>query len=365
MSTSTPASANSSFETSLKLPSHRIVALDGLRAIAVLMVFMHHALHAPLFWGVDLFFVISGFLITGILLDRKARGLSYFAYFYARRARRILPPFVLLLVVSSLLFGVGWMANWPWYAFFAVNIGTTFGEIGHESLGVLWSLAVEEQFYLLWPFVVLFASERALMWIAGAALFIAPALRFVATPLFDSYHPIYVLTPFRMDTLCAGAFMALLVRRDPSALKRLVLPAILGIVVALGVLGYVNLTIPRFRWLNLPWGNALLYSGTLILCASIVILAMQSRGIIQKVLCHPILVYIGTISYSIYLIHTTALSAVAGLHMNRLAVASLALAITLAYASISWFLIEKRLITRPPQTAREVGMRAPGVGITS
>jgi peptidoglycan/LPS O-acetylase OafA/YrhL len=339
-------SASNAIKPASQLGSTRIVALDGLRAIAVLMVFMHHALHAPLFWGVDLFFVISGFLITGILLDRKARGKSYFAHFYARRARRILPPFLLLLVVSSLLFGVGWMAHWPWYAFFAVNIGTTFGDIGHESLGILWSLAVEEQFYLAWPFVVLFASERALMWIACAAVFVAPVLRFVATPWFDSFYPIYALTPFRMDTLCAGAFLAVLLRRNPTVLKQLVAPAILGIVVALAVLGYTNLTIPRFRWLNLPWGNALLYSGTLVLCVSIVILAMQSRGIVQKVLRHRVLVYIGTISYSVYLIHTAALSAVVGLHMYRLAAVGLALAITLAYASLSWFLLEKPMISR-------------------
>src|ERR1700758_1505905 len=81
--------------------SHRIVQLDGLRALAVLA---QHALRAPLWMGVDLFFVLSGFLITGILLERKARGQSYFSYFYARRARRILPPYVLLMIVSSLLF---------------------------------------------------------------------------------------------------------------------------------------------------------------------------------------------------------------------------------------------------------------------
>src|ERR1700744_4298233 len=84
--------------------SHRIVQLDGLRAIAVLAVFAQHALRAPLWMGVDLFFVLSGFLITGILLERKSRGQSYFGYFYARRARRILPPYVLLMVVSSILF---------------------------------------------------------------------------------------------------------------------------------------------------------------------------------------------------------------------------------------------------------------------
>src|ERR1700754_3971321 len=117
-------------------PSHhrRIVQLDGLRAIAVLAVFAQHALKAPLWMGVDLFFVLSGFLITGILLERKARQQSYFGYFYARRAGRIPPPYVLLMVVSSILCGLGWAQHWQWYAFFAPNIGCGLKQSGPGCL---------------------------------------------------------------------------------------------------------------------------------------------------------------------------------------------------------------------------------------
>ena len=155
-------------------PQHgRIVQLDGLRAIAVGAVFLQHALKAPLWMGVDLFFVLSGLLITGILLDRKARGQSYFSHFYARRVRRILPPYVLLLVVSTILFGAGWLPHWPWFAFFSTNIGLSLGSIGHDSLNVLWSLAVEEQFYIFWPFVVL-GARSARCWVAAALIVAAP-----------------------------------------------------------------------------------------------------------------------------------------------------------------------------------------------
>src|SRR5215469_5312278 len=154
--------------------SHRIVQLDGLRAFAVLAVFAQHALRAPLWMGVDLFFVLSGFLITGILLERKARGQSYFSYFYARRVRRILPPYLLLMLVSSLVFGLGWAQHWEWYAFFATNIADALGQSGHDSLNVLWSLAVEEQFYIVWPFVILLVPRRLLAVVAVALVLIVP-----------------------------------------------------------------------------------------------------------------------------------------------------------------------------------------------
>lgn len=103
--------ALSSRTIKLMLDAKRIVQLDGLRAVAALMVFASHAIRSQLLWsGVDLFFVLSGFLITGVLLDlrRQRSWRSYIAFFYARRTRRILPPYVLFLAVTSILFGVGW-----------------------------------------------------------------------------------------------------------------------------------------------------------------------------------------------------------------------------------------------------------------
>ncbi|MGI8959020.1 MAG: acyltransferase family protein, partial [Bryobacteraceae bacterium] len=89
--------------------SKRILELDGLRAFAILSVFVYHVWAVPLFWmGVDIFFVLSGFLITGILLERKLKP-GYFRGFYTRRARRILAPYYLLLVLSSVLFGTVWL----------------------------------------------------------------------------------------------------------------------------------------------------------------------------------------------------------------------------------------------------------------
>ncbi|WP_118181633.1 acyltransferase family protein [Paraburkholderia phosphatilytica] len=336
-------------------PSHtrRIVQLDGLRAIAVLAVFAQHALKAPLWMGVDLFFVLSGFLITGILLDRKARQVPYFSYFYARRARRILPPYVLLMIVSSLLFGLSWAKYWPWYTFFATNIGDALGQSGHDSLNVLWSLAVEEQFYIVWPFVVLLVPERTLGFVAAALVVVVPLLRAVATPWFDTFWPIYYLTPFRMDLLAAGALLAVATRRNPAVLERVKPFAFAGLLAAFALLAWLHLHFPRFRAENTLLSNATLYSISLVLCTSIVVIALQSNGIVKRVLSTPVLVYIGTVSYTIYLIHLTVLYAIWPLNEGRYASAVLALAITLAYASVSWFAFERRLIHGSAHAVRD------------
>ncbi|PTB22595.1 acyltransferase [Trinickia symbiotica] len=322
----------------------RIVQLDGVRAVAVLAVFLTHALGVSLWMGVDLFFVLSGFLITGILLERKKRKQSYFGYFYARRARRILPPYVMLLVLSSLLFGVGWLTHWWWYAFFATNIGYAFGESGNPGFGVLWSLAIEEQFYLVWPVIVWFVSERKLAVVAGAGIVIAPVLRAAATPFFDSFWPIYFLTPFRMDLLCAGALLAILLRRRPDLPERLSIVAWATLVGTLAVLAWLHQNFATIRDANEPFWNAALYTLTLLMSTAVVMLALRKQGVVARVLSNPVLVYIGTISYTIYLAHVSFIGLAWRMDLGRYESALAAAAATLAYASASWFLIEKRLV---------------------
>ena len=141
----------------------RIPQLDSVRAIAILAVFCHHAFKIRLMWmGVDLFFVLSGFLITGVLVNAKHHTLrGFFAHFYARRARRILAPYVLTLVVASFFFGVAWMRHWYLYILFT-NFIMPLHIPQPMAFDPLWSLAVEEQFYLAWPLAVYFLSERRL-----------------------------------------------------------------------------------------------------------------------------------------------------------------------------------------------------------
>src|ERR1700761_4362959 len=130
----------------------RIRPLDGVRGVSIVLVLLHHTI--PFmeagWWGAELFFVLSGFLITSILIERETAP-NRMQYFYARRAKRILPPLILIVAIESFAVRGFWAHNWYWYTFFLMNVRETFAPVG--VLRNLWSLAVEEHFYLIWPTV--------------------------------------------------------------------------------------------------------------------------------------------------------------------------------------------------------------------
>src|SRR3954466_4450020 len=208
--------------------------LDGLRGIAILAVMIHHAaefgqgnspataVHQFLHLGrhgVDLFFVLSGFLITGILLDSKGSP-RYFSTFYARRTLRIFPLYygVLLVVLVVLPLIVPQppaarevIADQGWLWLYASNILMAWrnrvlfnGE--HVYLSHFWSLAVEEQFYLVWPLVVLLVGGRGLAWVCAACLPVALVVRGLTTRGSEFSAAIF-LTPCRVDSLAVGALV--------------------------------------------------------------------------------------------------------------------------------------------------------------
>jgi peptidoglycan/LPS O-acetylase OafA/YrhL len=159
--------------------------------------------------GVDLFFVLSGFLITGILLDAKGSR-RYFVNFYGRRTLRIFPLYygfcfltlaVLPPLVGSPVTGLTWLSLGTFTANFALAAGTDGGLIGH-----FWSLAIEEQFYLGWPFFVCYLGRSALMRVCVASLVGSAILRLIVGLQGISA---FMLTPCRIDTLLVGALLAL------------------------------------------------------------------------------------------------------------------------------------------------------------
>lgn len=239
----TQLAVDRSVETSVRSGKH-VPALDGLRGLAILLVLSWHSVfsyklqHQPrLQWllnlggmswsGVDLFFVLSGFLIGGILLDARESP-RYYRTFYARRAYRILPLYFLVLIPCWLLLQathVGWVPSiwdtvfsgpvpsWTYFTF-TQNVGIAIaGVMSGEALSVTWSLAVEEQFYLALPLIMRQVGRKYLIYVITGFILAAPLLRvglihFYSNGVFRNYF----LTPCRADALGLGVLCALLVR---------------------------------------------------------------------------------------------------------------------------------------------------------
>ena len=219
------------------LVSTRIPALDGIRGLAVLMVLVFHyhqgMLSLPEFWlteplhflnfgqtGVDLFFVLSGFLITGILLNAKGSP-HFLRMFYMRRILRILPLYY-LVVLGFLV--TGWISAAPscrfdrvwWYLVYLQNLGMTFWPRSVGGPGHFWSLGVEEHFYLFWPFLILLCSEKKLPLVLLVVISFALVSR---VGLLSMGYDVFTFSLSRMDALALGALLAVLLRRPALAYK--------------------------------------------------------------------------------------------------------------------------------------------------
>jgi peptidoglycan/LPS O-acetylase OafA/YrhL len=277
----------------------RIDRLDGIRAVAILLVILFHlGNHVPYGWaGVQLFFVLSGYLITGILRKTKTQS-DYWSRFYKRRAARILPP-MLLLICLYMVFTKGWkVPTILGYTFFAGNF-MDLTRYGKAVLAPLWSLAVEEHFYLLWPLAVLLLSKRRLVTLLAAILIAEPILRALATPYFATFHAIYSLTPFQLDSIAAGSLLALLTEGG------VVLPGQrrAGWLVLVLLPGLAFCTVP-YRDANSVTFNAFGYSYLALLFVAFVwwVVALES-GFFYRLLSSKPMAYVGRISYGVYLYH--------------------------------------------------------------
>lgn len=223
--------------------------LDGIRGIALLAVMLSHGgpyiardtfagkvfayAMIPGWSGVELFFVLSGFLITGILLKSKAAE-NYFSSFYMRRFLRIFPIYYFVLTVGLLiaLHNSWWNSMLPplektriAYYFYLQNwpIFWAQGNFILGAFGHFWSLAVEEQFYLIWPLVVWLLPESGILWLCTAGLVVALPLRIYMVHLYAEDFTAMALTTSRMDGLLVGAMLAIFLRRGQIPLRRIYL----------------------------------------------------------------------------------------------------------------------------------------------
>jgi peptidoglycan/LPS O-acetylase OafA/YrhL len=305
-------------------PEHaHMPPLDGLRGVAILLVLVGHICESliaefgfrgpvlvagSLGWaGVDLFFVLSGFLITGILYDSK-NAPHFYKNFYARRALRIFPLYYLALTLvliashAAPALGVWGTENPGWTWIYMTNFMLGLG--GPDIFGVVdhfWSLAVEEHYYLIWPTFVFFLNRRALMWVAGAAMAIAFALRVSQTDFSSAMSMAgYAFTPMRMDSLAAGSLIALLVR-GPLGISGLAQPgrymALVGALAFAVLLAIRQNTNPDDPWLGTVGLSVLWFTFAGVLITSL------TWGPAIGVMTTPVLRWFGKYSYGMYVWH--------------------------------------------------------------
>src|ERR1041384_6597475 len=294
----------------------RIPSIDGLRALAILLVMVHHytpwILHGDdrpsLFvreatqWfgsGVDLFFVLSGFLITGILVDSKGSR-NYFSRFYWRRSIRIFPAYYAFLVPALYAPGLFTGISRPWFVFYLRNWrGADPASDG--ILGHLWSLAVEEQFYIGWSVLVFLVAVRWLPHLILALIAVAPLVRAMMGYWGYPGYEIVRVTPARMDSLVLGALVAVSVRS--SWQHRLPTLARFSLVIGAGSLTVVRVFAGplnmdnRIMQVAFPFFMPLLYASVLALCLEI------RPGIAATVLTNSFFRIVAKYSYAMYLVH--------------------------------------------------------------
>jgi len=365
---------------SARPPQVRLPELDGLRAIAILLVLGFHTLaHVPVSWvrtvsapgwvGVDLFFVLSGFLIGGILLDHRAAA-NYYSAFYARRFFRIVPLYALLVLPGLLVLALGGQA---WFAghslgdqpvgalwscpVFLQNVALALGGKLPNYLIPTWSVAVEEQFYLLLPLLVRWVDGKKLTALLVAAIVMAPALRVGLLGAFGERagDACYVLLPCRWDALLLGVITALAYRS--SGFRQWLLgrrPWLHGLWILLGAAS-LALFWPGGSRLAPPLAS---FGYTIIdaFFATTLLLAVLGRGgWLQCGLSHPVFKPIATVSYGLYLLHSPMLALVeSAFHhapiyypfvgWTATGVVLVSVAATAVAAALSWKLFESRFI---------------------
>jgi len=330
--------------------------LDGLRAVSVAAVAYSHWLPAwqfgvPLGAGVHLFFVLSGFLITRILLDLRAADdrLAALGRFTLRRVLRLWPAFYVVLALA-------WMADvplaaetWPWHAGYLSNLYIAWQGAWQGHFSHLWSLAVEQQFYLLWPVLVVWTPARLLPAAIAGAVLLGPVSHGVAAAIGVT-EPFWALVPLgSADSLAAGAAVAWLHATD-GRWRASQWPRTAAIAGAAGWLGLTVLEV--LSGAPAPPGLAVWRQ---VLQAAVFAWVVSSgvRGIgggVGTTLRHPAAVAVGRVSYGIYLVHPfaplvldavlTGVSAPPSSSFGAGGRAAAAWGTTLVLATLLWHLVE-------------------------
>ena len=326
-----------------------MLQLDSLRAIAVLGVLIHHFYPESEslglgYYGVRLFFVLSGFLITAILLDARnrieqtgQRVSSAICQFYVRRTLRIVPVYYLALVIALLLGNTDIFSGAWWYASYTTNLFFIHLGFYPSTTAHLWSLSVEAQFYLIWPFVILLVAKQRIHWAIVLTILAGPLYRLLGIVGSHDGIEFYTFTLSSIDSLGWGALLAWLLHEEREAhlLKR----AGLGLFLLFPIVTPILMEEAYFYVLD----------NTLLSIAYVWLITGAAKGFsgpVGGILNWKPLIYIGQISYGVYLYHLFipwGLYEVLGLTQleNPVVNAIILITTTILVASLSWHLFEK------------------------
>lgn len=335
----------------------RMKQLDTLRAFAIGLVMIEHFggsvlnSYIPIgagSVGVGLFFTLSGFLITGILLqsfDTAPDRATAWRDFYARRLLRLVPPYYAVILALVLLNIAPVATTWPWDLAYLTNVNIAGGAPGT----VFWSLAVEEQFYLIWPFVIAFAPRR---WLVAVILGMAAlSLLFKLGVVLGGYNTRDVtrLLPGHLVLLGAGCLLAVVSYRNgranvfdwhtPAAQRWF------------GIAAWLCLSFAVLSWMLFPKESMVRYYTNDLLCGTFyawLVLqgALGVRGFLKAVFDNGALQYIGRISYGLYLVHNFMPDIVAKFFgpLPKAQAAPIVLALTFGVCILSWHFFEKPIL---------------------
>jgi peptidoglycan/LPS O-acetylase OafA/YrhL len=336
--------------------THHLAELDGIRAIAVSLVLLSHTAETwfPGGWiGVDLFFVLSGFLITSVLLrERWKTGRISLRNFYVRRTLRLMPALVVLLVVYSVIPPFRNLPGhfWPvlFSAFYVMDWVEAFDLGPQQYLPHTWSLGVEEQFYLLWPAVLIFLLPRfklrgRLLVLTGIIVVIV-AWRTGLIIEGASGQRTYYAFDTRLDTILIGCALALWLAegKASSRLAFIAAKAAPWLMAAVFAIAVMYETQPDLNAGHSLFLNTIGFTLLACLCAAIILGAVNGdpQTMMNVVLASAPLVYLGRISYGVYLWHYPVLAFLTNIRNPWLMVASTFL-LSIAVASVSFFLLER------------------------
>jgi peptidoglycan/LPS O-acetylase OafA/YrhL len=340
----------------LRIPSY-IPELDGLRGIAIAVVLLYHChpkfesshldIVAKWGWvGVNLFFVLSGFLITGIIVDSRDDP-HFFRNFYARRGLRIWPVYFLLLLLNFFVvpfaFGNFWWAvhemraaPWTHYIFFIQNL--LFAAMP-GTLGPTWSLAIEEQFYVFWAPIARFAKNAVLLPLLIAVFVASPFIRLANTGFLTEVHTLTHLDGLAIGSLIALSLRMFSIRRE--VWKRFAIAAL--------VLGACGIVMMQFHGSNFTDTLLALGFGGMLIAA---LLVTGQRRVYGRFLTWRPLKYLGTISYGLYLIHILCFVVIGDFDLKMakhglwgdLAVVAVRIALSIAAATLLWYGFERPIL---------------------